>query len=57
MPAPLAWITGAGGLLGSYFVRTAPQFAPQWNVRGLTRTELDLLDFGAVRRRFQKEAP
>src|ERR1051325_2238178 len=53
----LAWITGAGGLLGSYFIRTAPQFASQWNVRGLTRADLDLLDFDAVRRLFQKESP
>jgi dTDP-4-dehydrorhamnose reductase len=57
MPAPLVWITGAGGLIGSYFVRTAPQFAPKWKVRELTRSDLDLLDFDAVRRLFRTESP
>ena len=53
----LVWITGAGGLLGKYLVQTAPQFAPAWRVRGLTRPELDLQDFDAVRREFRKDAP
>src|ERR1051326_2487493 len=53
----LAWITGAAGLLGSYFVRTAREFAPQWKVRGLARADLDLLDFDAVRKLFRKESP
>jgi len=34
---PLAWITGANGLIGNYLVRTAPQFAPRWRVIGLVR--------------------
>ena len=54
---PLAWITGAGGLIGNYLVQTAPRFAPDFRVRGLTRADLDLLDADAVRRAFRKEAP
>lgn len=53
----LAWITGAGGLIGNYLVKTAPTFAPDWQPRGLTRPELDLLDFDEVRRAFQKDPP
>ena len=52
-----AWITGAGGLIGNYIVQTAPQFAPLWSVRGLTRGSLDLLDFDAVRRAFAEQRP
>ena len=54
---PLTWITGAGGLIGNYLVQTAPRCAPSWRVRGLTRAELDLLDFDAVRRAFEKDRP
>jgi dTDP-4-dehydrorhamnose reductase len=54
---PLAWITGANGLIGNYLVQTAPRFAPHWRVRGLTRDQLDLLDADAVRREFQKDQP
>jgi len=53
----LAWITGANGLIGNYLVQTAPQFASRWRVRALTREQLDLLDFAAVRREFQKDKP
>ena len=53
----LAWITGANGLIGNYLVQTASRFAPQWRVRALTRGQLDLLDFAAVRREFQKDQP
>ena len=51
------WITGAGGLIGGALVRTAPRFAPTRRVRALTRAELDLLDFEAVRSRFLEERP
>ncbi|MGD0208094.1 MAG: SDR family oxidoreductase [Verrucomicrobiota bacterium] len=54
---PLAWITGANGLIGNYLVRTAPRFAPRQCVRALTRDQLDLTDFVAVRREFQKDQP
>ncbi len=53
----LAWITGAGGLIGHYLVKTAPQFAPERRVRGLTRRELELQDFDAVRREFRNDPP
>jgi dTDP-4-dehydrorhamnose reductase len=54
---PLVWITGANGLIGNYLVQTAPRFAPCRRVRALTREQLDLLDFAAVRREFQKDKP
>ena len=53
----LAWITGANGLIGNYLVQSAPKFAPAWRVRALTRDQLDLLDFNAVRSEFQKDRP
>ena len=54
---PLAWITGANGLIGNYLVQTALRFAPHWRLRALTHDQLDLLDFDAVRREFQKDRP
>ena len=56
-PHGLAWVTGANGLIGNYFVQTAAQDAPLWRARGLTRAEFDLLDFPAVTRQFRKERP
>ena len=52
-----AWITGAGGLIGSALVRAAASFAPGWQARGLKRTELDLTDVRAVRELFQRDKP
>ncbi len=46
---PIALVTGAGGLLGSYLVKTAARWAPQWQVYGLTRSDLDLTDGARVR--------
>jgi dTDP-4-dehydrorhamnose reductase len=57
MNAPLAWITGAGGLIGNYLVQSAPEFAPGWRIAGLTRPQLDLTDFGSVRARFNAQRP
>src|ERR1043165_3160562 len=54
---PLVWITGAGGLIGNYLVQTAQKFAPQSQVTGLTRAQLDLTDFAAVRRVFAEQKP
>jgi len=54
---PLAWLTGANGLIGNYLVQTASRFAPCWRVRALTRADFDLLDFDAVCREFQKDQP
>jgi dTDP-4-dehydrorhamnose reductase len=53
----LVWVTGAGGLIGNHLVQAAPKFAPQWRVRALKRDQLDLLDFAAVRREFEKDRP
>jgi dTDP-4-dehydrorhamnose reductase len=53
----LAWIIGAGGLIGNCLVQAAPKFASRWRLRALTRDQLDLLDFTAVRREFQKDRP
>jgi len=54
---PLAWVTGAGGLIGNYLVQIAPKFASAWRVRALSRAQLELLDFNAVHREFQKDRP
>jgi dTDP-4-dehydrorhamnose reductase len=51
------WITGAAGLIGNYLVQTAPRFAPEFDVAGLTRTHLDLTDFAAVKREFLWQRP
>jgi dTDP-4-dehydrorhamnose reductase len=57
MSAPLAWITGAAGLIGSYLLRAAPGHACSWRVRGITRVQLDLTDFAAVARAFRRDSP
>jgi dTDP-4-dehydrorhamnose reductase len=54
---PLAWITGANGLIGNYLVQTAPRLAPRWRVCALTREDFDLLDFQTVEREFKKDKP
>lgn len=54
---PLAWITGAAGLIGHYLRQLAPRCAPGWRVVGLTRADLDLGDFAALRRRFAADRP
>jgi len=53
----MAWITGAGGLIGHYLVQNASHSAPDWKVRSLTRADLDLTDFGRVRWLFGNELP
>jgi dTDP-4-dehydrorhamnose reductase len=55
--APLAWVTGAGGLIGNYLVQLAPRFAPGWRVRGLKRADLDLTDLAALDRAFAADSP
>jgi dTDP-4-dehydrorhamnose reductase len=49
-----AWITGAGGLIGSHIVQAAPA---GWRPIGLQRRQLDIADFSAVRHRFETERP
>ena len=45
---PVALITGAAGLIGQYLVKTASRWAPDWEVRGLARAEVDLTDRARV---------
>jgi dTDP-4-dehydrorhamnose reductase len=54
---PVVWITGAGGLIGNYFVQTAREKAPADSVIVLTRSELDLFDHAAVQKRFRQDKP
>ena len=53
----LVWITGANGLIGNYLVQCAPKFATGFRIRTLTREQLDLSEFNAVDREFQKDRP
>jgi len=55
-PKSVAWVTGAGGLIGSHLASN-PQLASTWKVIGLTRPDLDLTDSDAVTRRFRTESP
>lgn len=51
------WITGAGGLIGSYLARSAPRFVPGARVTALTRERLDLMDASAMRAEFRRQNP
>ena len=55
--APRAIITGAAGLIGQYLVKTAPRWAPVWDIQGLTRADLDLTDRANVERTWQSIKP
>ena len=57
MATHTTWITGAGGLIGNYLAQTARDMAPASSVIGLTRQDLDLLDFAELRRRFLRDKP
>ncbi len=54
---PVALVTGAAGLIGGYLVRTAPRWVPDWDVRGVTRDEVDLTDHGQVERLWNRHRP
>lgn len=54
---PVALITGAAGLIGQYLVKTASRWAPHWDVRGLTRADLDLTDFEKVEATWRSVKP
>jgi len=54
---PLAWITGAGGLIGHHLTGTASRYAVDHTARPLTRADLDLTDNDAVRALFAAESP
>jgi dTDP-4-dehydrorhamnose reductase len=55
--ASRAIITGAAGSIGQYVVRSASRWAPNWEVHGLTRADLDLTDFNAVEQTWQSIKP
>lgn len=54
---PRVLITGAAGLIGGYLVRTAARWAPQWEVRGITRAEADLTDPVQVKALWRRHHP
>jgi dTDP-4-dehydrorhamnose reductase len=56
-PPPLAWITGAAGLIGHHLLHSPALPAHRWVPRPLCRLELDLLDFHAVDQLFHREQP
>jgi dTDP-4-dehydrorhamnose reductase len=53
----LAWVTGSGGLIGNYIVRAATELGTGWEVRALTRSQLDLCEYGAVRQAYLADRP
>lgn len=55
--APRAIITGASGLIGQYLVKTASRWAPGWEVRGLSRAELELTETLKVEARIHALKP
>ena len=54
---PCAIVTGAAGLIGQYLVKNAARWAPAWDVHGLHRAALDLTDYAAVERMWQRLKP
>ena len=54
---PLAWITGASGLIGNYLVQTSSKFAPGVEVFAPDHQQLDLTDFAGLRRLFKERKP
>lgn len=54
---PIAWVTGAGGLIGAEIVRTAKEMNLPWTVRGLTRQDFDLLNFSEMQAAFRRDKP
>ena len=54
---PIALVTGAAGLIGQYLIKTAARWSPSWDVRGLTRQDVDLTDFAQVEATFRTIAP
>lgn len=51
---PLAWITGARGLVGHHLLQAAPA---RWRPRGLSREDCDLQDHRALAALFNREKP
>jgi dTDP-4-dehydrorhamnose reductase len=50
-------VTGAAGLIGHYVVRNATRWASGWEVRSLSRADLDLTDQRAVEQTWQALKP
>lgn len=51
------WITGAGGLIGAALYQAAQQLGPGWEIKGLTRSALDLTQADEVTQAFAKDRP
>ncbi len=54
---PRVIVTGAAGLIGRYVVESASRWAPDWDVQGLGRADLDLTDRDAAERMWQRLEP
>ena len=54
---PVVIVTGAAGLIGEYLVKYASRWAPEWDVRGLIRADLDLTDRPHVERIWRSIKP
>jgi dTDP-4-dehydrorhamnose reductase len=54
---PVAWITGAGGLIGSALSRVPAPEKARWIIRALSRKELELTDWSMVRSQFAQDQP
>jgi dTDP-4-dehydrorhamnose reductase len=52
----IAFVTGAGGLIGSHLVAAA-QTCGRWTAYPVTRAEVDLTNFTQVRALFERESP
>jgi dTDP-4-dehydrorhamnose reductase len=54
---PRVVITGAAGLIGQYLVKSASRCAPDWEIHGLSRADLDLTDHAAAERAWRRLKP
>jgi dTDP-4-dehydrorhamnose reductase len=52
-----AWVTGAAGVIGSELIRSASIWVPDWDVKGLTREDVSLLDSVAVTAAYHEQQP
>lgn len=51
------WITGAGGLIGSYLAQQAPRHSAHWQTHAWTRDTLNLADHRAIQSAFSRTKP
>lgn len=54
---PLALVTGAAGLIGHALVADASRWAPDWEVCGVTRDDIDLTQIDQVRAFWHNHSP